>query len=369
MSYSRIKYQKLKDITENIFIKFGYSREDSAIIANVILESDLRGIESHGVQRLNLYYKLIKDGKIKINEQIEIVHETSVSAVIDAHEVAGQLSSYKAMQLAIQKAKDTGFGMVVARNSNHYGIAGYYPTMAVKEGLLGISMSNGEAMIPPTFGKKAMMGTNPIAVAINAKPYPFILDMATSIVPRGKIEVYIKKNQQIPLGWGLDRNGNKTQEPGEVHYALKSKLFGGLLPLGGATETFGGHKGYGLALLVEIFTGIFAGGYTSNFTHGYSGEGMPLKNEVKLCPCFIAIDYGIFGDKSEIEDRLSTYLQQIRDSAKAEGHTKIYTHGEKEVEARHERLKNGILVNETTFAEIVNFCNELGVDGPVALES
>jgi L-2-hydroxycarboxylate dehydrogenase (NAD+) len=366
MSYLRIEYEKMKSITQNVFLKFGYSQENSEIIADVILESDLRGIESHGVQRLNWYYRHIQQGRIKVKEQMEIVHETPVSAVIDAHESIGQLTSYHGMQLAIQKAKNTGFGMVVARNANHYGIAGYYPTMALREGLLGISMSNGEAMVPPTFGKRAMMSSNPIAIAINAKPYPFILDMATSVVPRGKTEVYVKKKKPLPLGWGLDRNGKETQDAVEVNYAIKNKFFGGILPLGGITETFGGHKGYGLALMVEIFTGIFADGYTSNFTNGYTGPGMPRKNEVKLCPCFIAIDYGIFGDKTKIEDRLSVYLQQIRDSEKAEGQSRIYTHGEKEAEARQDRLQNGILVNDATLTEIQKLCEELGIEGPVA---
>jgi L-2-hydroxycarboxylate dehydrogenase (NAD+) len=366
MSYSRIEYEKMKRIAEDVFLQFGYSRKDSKIIADVILEADLRGIESHGVQRLNHYYQSIKQGKVKVNQQIEIVHETPVSAVIDAHEVAGQLSSYQAMQLAIQKTKNVGLGMVVTKNANHYGIAGYYPNMAIKEGLLGISMTNAEAMIPPTFGKRAMLGTNPIAVGINAEPYPFILDMATSVVPRGKTEVYIKKKQPMPLGWALDRNGRETQDAVEVNYVIKNKLFGGLLPLGGALEIFGGHKGYGLALMVEIFTGIFAGGYTSNFTCGYSGPGIPLKNEFKFCSCFITIDYGIFGDKTEIENKLSIYLQQIRDSEKAEGQTRIYTHGEKEAEARQDRIKNGILVNDATLAEIQKLCDELGIEGPVA---
>jgi L-2-hydroxycarboxylate dehydrogenase (NAD+) len=365
MSYSRIEYRRMKSIVGNMLLKFGYSQEDSVIIADVILESDLRGIESHGVQRLNGYYKTIKQGKIKVNEQIEIVHETSISAVIDAHEVAGQLSGYKAMQLAIKKSKNNGFGIVVTRNGNHYGIAGYYPMMAVREGLLGISMTNSEAIMPPTFGKRAMLGTNPIAVAINARPAPFILDMATSVVPRGKTEVYLKKKQKMPLGWALDSNGRETQDAAEVNYAIKNKLWGGLLPLGGASELFGGHKGYGLALVVEILTGIFAEGYTSNFTYGYSGVGIPLKNEVKVCSCFIAIDYGIFGDKSKIEDRLSIFLQQLRDSEKAEGKTRIYTHGEKEAEARQDRIANGILVNEATLAEIKNLCDELGIEGPV----
>jgi L-2-hydroxycarboxylate dehydrogenase (NAD+) len=352
MSYLRIGYQKIKNITENVFQKFGYSQEDSQIIAAVILEADLRGIESHGVQRLDFYYQGIKEEKIKVNEEIEIVHETPIATVIDAHEVAGQLSGYKAMRLAIQKAKDTGFGIVVVKNANHYGIAGYYPIMAIKEGLLGISMTNTDAMIPPTFGKKAMLGTNPIAVGINAKPYPFILDIATSVISRGKTEVFEKKNQPIPSGWGLDRNGRETKDAEEINYALKNKLFGGLLPLGGALETFGGHKGYGLALMVEIFTGIFAGGYTSNFIFGH-----------KFCSCFMALDYSVFGDKTEIENRLSVYLQQIRDSEKVEEHARIYTHGEKEADARQERLANGILVNDATFVEIQKLCEKLGIEG------
>lgn len=363
MGYSRIKYETMKNIADSVFEKLGYSREDSQAISNVILESDLRGIESHGVQRLDLYYRSIKQGKIKVNEGMEIIYETPVSAVVDAHEIAGQLSGQKAMNMAIQKAKSTGFGMVAVRNANHYGIAGYYATMALKEGMMGISMTNAEAIIPPTFGKRAMLGTNPIAVAINAKPYPFILDIATSVVPRGKTEVYVKKNQPMPLGWAIDANGKETQDAVELNYNIRQKLCGGILPLGGSTEMFGGHKGYGLALLVEIMTGIFAGGYTSNRTYGYSGAGMPLKNEVKTCPCFIAIDYGIFGDKAEIEDRLSKYLQEIRDSEKVEGYDRIYTHGEKEMEARKDRLENGILVNEATLEEIRKICIELGLHG------
>jgi L-2-hydroxycarboxylate dehydrogenase (NAD+) len=360
MSYLRIEYQKLKNITENVFWKFGYSPEDSQTIAAVILEADLRGIESHGVQRLNFYYQGIKQGKIKVNGQIAIVHETPVSAVIDAHEVAGQLSGCQAMQLAIQKAKHTSFGMVVVRNANHYGIAGYYPIMAIKEGLLGLSMTNTDAMLPPTNGKKAMLGTNPIAVGINAHPYPFILDMATSVISRGKTEVYEKIKQPMPTGWGLDRNGQETRDAEEINYALRNKLFGGLLPLGGALKTFGGHKGYGLALMVEIFTGIFAGGNTSNHIFDYIFAS-------KFCSCFMAIDYGIFGDKTEIENRLSIYLQEIRDSEKVEGQTRIYTHGEKEAEMRQERIQNGILVNDATLAEIQKLCTKFGIEGPVAV--
>jgi L-2-hydroxycarboxylate dehydrogenase (NAD+) len=364
MDYSRIEYQKIRSIVKNVFLKFGYSQEDSEIITKIILEADLRGIESHGVQRLDLYYRLIKQGRIKVGGQTEIVHETPVSAVIEAHEVAGQLSGYQAMRLAIQKAKSVGLGMVVTRNGNHYGIAGYYPTMAIKEELLGISMTNADATVPPIFGKRAMLGTNPIAVGINARPCPFLLDMATSVVPGGKTEVYVKKEQPMPLGWALDRNGRETREAVEVNDVFKNKLFGGLLSLGGATETSGGHKGYGLGLMVEIFTGIFSGGCTSNFSWRNFDPGTPRKNAFRVSSCFIAVDYGIFGDKSGIEDRLSVYLQQIRDSEKAEGQTIIYTHGEKGAEARQERMANGIVVNAATLAEIEKLCRELGIEGP-----
>jgi L-2-hydroxycarboxylate dehydrogenase (NAD+) len=235
--------------------------------------------------------------------------------------------------------------------------------MAIKEGLLGISMTNADATVPPIFGKRAMLGTNPIAVGINARPYPFLLDMATSVVPSGKVEVYLKKGQPMPLGWALDRNGRETRDAAEVNEVFQNKLFGGMLSLGGATETFGGHKGYGLGLMVELFTGIFSGGCTSNFSWRNSGPERPLQNEFRVSSCFSAIDYGIFGDKSEIEDRLSGYLQQIRDSEKAEGQTRIYTHGEKEAEARQERMTNGILVNDATLAEIEKLCVELGIAG------
>lgn len=367
MGYNRFKYEDMKEVAREVFKKLGYSKENSEIIADVILESDLRGIESHGVQRLNLYYNSIKNGKIKVDAEIEVIHETQISAVLDAHEAAGQLASNKAMNMAINKAKVCGFGMVLVKNSNHNGIEGYYATKAQKEGLLGITMTNSEAIMPPTFGKRAMLGTNPIAVAMNAKPYPYILDMATSVVPRGKTEVYVKKNQPMPLGWAIDGNGHETADPVEVNANIKNKVCGGILPLGGSTETFGGHKGYGLALLVEIMTGIFAGGFTSNWTYGYSGPGVPLKNEVKTCSCFIAIDYGIFGNKAEIEERLSTYMQEIRDSEKADGHDRIYTHGEKEMEAHKDRMENGILVNDATLEEIRKMCAALEINLPKSI--
>ena len=366
MAYFRIKYESAKAFAEAVFVKLGYADEDAKGIADVILESDLRGIESHGVQRLDLYYKSVLNGRIRVNAQIEVLNETPTFAVLDAHQAAGQLTSIKAMNMAIKKAKAVGFGMAVVKDGNHNGIAGYYATMAQKEGLLGVSMTNAEGIIPPTYGKRALLGTNPISVSISAEPYPYLLDMSTSVVPRGKIEVYSKKKQPMPVGWCIDRNGKDTQDPDELLYDIKNKICGGILPLGGSGEMLGGHKGYGLALLVEIFTGIFAGGFTSNRTYGYEGPGKPQKNEVRTSTCFIALNYGMFGDKKEIERRLSNYLQELRDSEKAEGYDRIYTHGEKEMEARRDRLAKGILVNEATLEELKKISDALKLSMPEA---
>ncbi len=364
MGYSRIKYEDMKRVVESTFQNLGYSTKDSEDIAEVILEADLRAIESHGVQRLILYYVQTKNGLIKKDVRPEIIKETPVSALIDGNAGSGQISSQFAMRIAIKKAKKTGIAIVTVRNSNHNGIEGYYASMAQKEGLLGMVMTNTEAIMVPTFGKRAMLGTNPIAVSVSADPYPFLLDMATTVIPRGKLEVYIKKDAPVPMGWITDEAGNVSQDARTVNENIKNKVCSGILPLGGVGEMFSGHKGYGLGLMVEILTGIISGGYTSNHCYGVTTPDVPPKNEVKTSHTFIAIDYGMFGDKKEIEKHLSVYLQELRDSEKADGQNRIYTHGEKEAEIRKDRLQRGILCNDKTVGEIKNICADLGITLP-----
>lgn len=351
MGYSRYKYEDLKNLCNVAFERFGFSKVDSETITDVLLLSDLFGIESHGVQRLVRYHKGIKSGMMKVDAEMEIVHETPVSAVIDAQKGMGQVVGKRAMEMAIKKAKSLGMGMVVVRNSNHYGIAGYYARMAAQEGLLGMSMTNSEAIQVPTFGKTAMMGSNPIAISMPAEPYPFLLDMSTTVVTRGKLEVYNKRGEALPLGWALDSKGVDSSDAKDILYNIQNKLGGGIVPLGGSSEEFGGHKGYGLGVSVELFTAILSSGLTANHTHTNNVGG--------TCHWFFAVDYGIFGDKKRIEADMSKYLQELRDSEKAEGAARIYTHGEKEIEAYNDRLANGILVNENTVEEIHNMCNYL----------
>lgn len=347
-------YEALKRFCTDAFLKFGFSEEEADIIVDVLLTSDLYGIESHGMQRLVRYHKGIEKGLIKVDAKPEIVFETPVSAVIEGHDCMGQLVSYKAMNIAIEKAKKVGMAIVTVRNSNHYGIAGYYAKMACKEGLIGMSMTNSEAIMVPTFGKKAMLGSNPIAIAMPAEPYDFFFDASTSVVTRGKLEIYNKLHKPLPPVWALGADGKGSENADEVLKNIVAKAGGGIMPLGGEYEQTGSHKGYGYGMLCEIFTSILSGGLTSNHTH-IGGKG-------GTCHGFIAINPEVFGSADEIREHLSTFLKELRESPKAEGQERIYTHGEKEVLALKERLENGIAVNIGTVAEMVDLCKYLGMD-------
>lgn len=347
-------YESLKKFCTDAFLKFGFNKDECDIIVDVLLTSDLYGIESHGMQRLVRYHKGIEKGLIKVDAKPEVVFETPVSAVIEGNDGMGQLLGHKAMTMAIEKAKKTGMAIVSVRNSNHYGIAGYYAKMACKEGLIGMSMTNSEAIMVPTFARKAMLGSNPIAIAMPAEPYDFFFDASTTVVTRGKLEIYNKLDKPLPDMWALDKEGKKSSDASDVLKNIVAKAGGGIMPLGGETEQSGSHKGYGYGMLCEIFCSILSMGLTSNHTH-IGGKG-------GTCHGFIAIDPKVFGDADAIKEHLSTFLQELREAPKAEGQERIYTHGEKEVFAYKDRMENGIDVNIGTVAEMVDLCKYLGMD-------
>ncbi|MBR5247540.1 MAG: Ldh family oxidoreductase [Lachnospiraceae bacterium] len=345
MKYYHVDYDKLRLFSVRVFQGYGFSEEQSNQITDVLLAADLSGIESHGVQRLIRYHKEITGGLVKLDAKPEVVFETPLSAVIEGNDCMGQILGVQAMQMAIDKAKASGFGMITVRNSNHYGIAGYYAKMAADQGLIGMSMTNTEAIMVPTFGRQAMLGTNPIAFAMPADPTPYVFDAATTVVPRGKLEVYVKRGNGLPIGWALDETGHDSSDPDRVLTNIINKTGGGILPLGGSGELTSGYKGYGFAMLCEIASAILSGGTTSNYIYKTPGRA-------NIAHCFIALDYGMFGDKKEIEASLSKYLQEVRDSAKAEGEDRIYIHGEKEAEAKERVLREGVSLNEKTYAEM-----------------
>ena len=349
-----ISEKALRLLEERIFVREGFSDEDAGAIADVLMQADLFGIESHGAQRMMYYHQNILSGSVNTQAQIETVRETPVSALLDAHFAMGQLSGVRAMEIAIEKAKKTGVGMVCVRNSSHFGIAGYYPLMALREGLCAFSMTNTGPIMVPTFGREMMLGTNPIAFCMPADPYPFWFDASTTVVTLGKVEVHAKRGRLMPEGWTIDADGHIATDAGKMNQSILAGDMGGILPLGGAGETHSGHKGYGLAIMVEALTGVLAQGLMSPEMQGAHGD--------HTSHFFLAFDPGMFGEPEMIRAQMSRYLQMLRDSEKLPGESRIYTPGEKAFESMTRRREEGIPVEEKTLAELRAIACELGVE-------
>ena len=357
----RIPVAALHTFCTRVFEKLGVPPEDAALTSEVLLSADLRGVDSHGVARLPRYVNGLRDGVMKPSPELRIVHETPTTATLDAADGLGQPAGVRGMKLAIQKAKEMGTGFVAVRNSNHYGIAGYYALMALKHDLIGISLTNAATLVVPTFGKKALFGTNPISVAVPAgEERPYVLDMATSTVPRGKLEVYDRLGKEMPIGWATDSEGNPTQDAELALRGLASKdVLGGLLPLGGAGELFSGHKGYGLALLVEILCGVLAGTAYASLVYptGPDGESLPSK----IGHFFGAIRIDGFRPVDQFKADMDDLIRMTKSSPKAEGQDRIYIQGEKEFEKEAERRRNGLPRHPAVVANIMKISEELDV--------
>ncbi|MBQ7821845.1 MAG: Ldh family oxidoreductase [Clostridia bacterium] len=357
MDYINYSVEKLEKFCNTAFQKFGFNENEAKQITDVLLLADLYGIESHGTQRLVRYHKAIEKGSVKPNAKPEIVFETPVSAVIDGHDGMGQLISVFATELAIEKALKSGIAFVTVRNSNHFGIAGYYTKMACDRGFIGISSTNSESIMVHTNSKEAILGSNPLAFAMPAEPYPFWFDAATTVVPRGKLEVYNKRSKPLASGWATDETGKVCTDAEHVLDCINAHgEGGGILPVGGISEETGGHKGYGYSMISEIFSAILSGGATSNHHVRAVGKG------AGSCHSFIVIDPKIFGDPDEIKRRLSVFLKELRDAKRADENIQIYTHGEKERISYEKRMKEGINVNISTVAEMKSICDYLGLD-------
>lgn len=350
-----ISEKALRAFMERAFEREGFTAEEARTIADVLMQADLFGIESHGAQRMMYYHQNIASGSVDMNAQIELVRETSVSALLDAHFAMGHLAGVRAMQMAIDKAKKTGIGVTCVRNSSHYGIAGYYTLMAAKEGLCAFSMTNTGPIMVPTFGREMMLGTNPIAFCMPADPYPFWFDASTTVVTLGKVEVHAKREKPMPEGWTINAQGDIETDAGKMNQSILAGDMGGILPLGGIGETHSGHKGYGLAIMVEALTGVLAQGLMSPEMQGAHGD--------HTSHFFLAFDPGMFGEPGAIRAQMSRYLTMLRESERLPGEKRIYTPGEKAFESMERRIKEGIPVEEKTLAELRRIADELGVEG------
>ncbi len=345
----------------DVFTGLGVPAEDAAICADVLIAADLRGIESHGIGRLKYYYDRIRAGVQKTHTQIQVIKDTETTAVLDGGHGMGHVIAYRAMQMAIEKARRYGLGAVAVRNSTHFGIAGYYPLMAVKEGMMGLTVTNARPAIAPTFGTEPMLGTNPIAFADPTDlPFPFCFDAATSITQRGKIEVLEREEAPAPMGWVIDARGDPVTDPTAILKGLDSGE-AALLPLGGAGELMGGHKGYGLAAVVEILSASLQEGAFLKDLLGKAPDGS--RRPYMLGHFFLAIHIEHF-IPLEVSRRITTQiLLELQRSRKAPGCERIYVAGEKEYEMEQERRRTGIPVNENLQRELQIMRDELGIPG------
>ncbi|MDD4113063.1 MAG: Ldh family oxidoreductase [Herbinix sp.] len=356
-----VSWELIGDFMTEAFVKVGVPLDDAKICTDVLLESDRRGIESHGCNRFKpIYIDRINAGIQNPVTEFEVVKETPTTALIDGHDGMGMVISYKAMNMAIEKAKKYGMGMVAVRNSTHYGIAGYYNTMATKQNMIGISGTNARPSIAPTFGVENMLGTNPLSFGIPTdEDFSFQFDCATSIMQRGKIEVYARTGKEMPKGTVIGSDGSQLTDSADILKKLNTGE-AALAPLGGIGEELGGYKGYGFATVVEILSAALQAG---SYLHMLSGIG---KNNEKvpyhLGHFFIAIDTEAFVGAESFKKTSGDILRDLRASKKAPGEDRIYTAGEKEYLAYLDRKDKGVPIGESVQKEFITVRDSLGLD-------
>jgi len=356
--YIRIKVDALQEFTTNVFNKFGVPAEDAKIAADILIAADQRGIGSHGLQRLTRYTNGLKTGVMKPIADIKVLKETPNTLLISGGDGLGQVVGYKAMELVIEKALKNNIAFAAVRDSNHYGIAGYYAMMALEHNLIGFSITNSAPLMVPTHGRNAIIGTNPISIAVPAgKEQPFVLDMATSTVTRGEVEVYAREGKPMPITWATDELGNPTQDASRVEANLLEKKGGGLIPLGGAEEEGGGHKGYGLCVALDILSGVLSG---SAF-----GPNLYAKKDVpaKVSHSFGAIKIDAFIELALFKSMMDEYINVLKNSEKAAGKDRIFIHGEKEFEL-YEQQKEEVRLYYKVVEELRKIAEKVNIKAP-----
>jgi L-2-hydroxycarboxylate dehydrogenase (NAD+) len=350
-----IPFEIIERFMVDVMVNAGIPEADARIVSDVLIQADKFGFDSHGVNRLKpIYLDRIKDGILNPVTDYKIIREGPTTAVIDGQNGMGHVISYNAMKLAIEKARKFGMAMVTVRNSTHFGFAGYYPLMAVRENMIGITGTNARPSIAPTFGVENMLGTNPMTYGIPSdESFPFLLDCATSITQRGKVELYAREGKDLPKGWVIDENGESKTNSAEVLNDLISGK-AALTPLGGVGEETGGYKGYGYATVVEIFSAALQQGAFMKMLSGYNdGKKIPYS----IGHFFIVIDISAFTDPVDFKKTTGDILRELRASRKMPGQSRIYTAGEKEYDTWIERKDKGVPFNKELLEEFRVLCN------------
>ena len=364
-SVSRYSASSLHDFCSQVLQTCGVPPDEAAVTADVLIDTDLHGIDSHGIAHLQLYANHILSGAYKTARTISIVHETPCTALVDGGGGIGHPTAVRAMQVAIAKAKQVGSSNVAVRHSHHFGAAGYYAAMALEHDTIGYCMTNAGPGVLPTFGLQPLLGTNPIALAIptDQEP-PFVLDMATSVKAYGKLEIAIREGKSIPAGWFLKADGSMGADPKEFPHWRGSTLDrrGGMLPLGGAGEDTSGYKGFGLSLGVELLAAVLSGDSPSAFMKIY-----PNCPEPSISHFFGAMRIDAFRPAAEFKADVDLLLKKIKSSEKVPGGDRIYIPGEKEADCVRERRQNGIPLHAKVVESLSKLAQERGVPAPQPL--
>ncbi|OGV58703.1 MAG: hypothetical protein A2X45_22415 [Lentisphaerae bacterium GWF2_50_93] len=340
----------LRNFSTEILERAGVPSDEAAIVADSMIESNMRGLDTHGVTRLlPIYVARIQAGVMEPRARITIERDRPACILLDAHNSLGQVAARRAMELAIGRAQKMGTSLVGARNMNHYGASSCWTMMALAHDQIGFSTCNTPPFVPPTGGKKAIFGTNPFSFAIpGGDEGPIVVDMATTTVARGRIALYEKQGLPIPEGWGLDRDGIPTKSAEE---AMKGFL-----------QFMAGYKGYGISLVIDTLSGLLTGALFGMHVGGPIAED--LSRPSGFGAMFGAVSIDAFMDVSEFKTRMDTALREIRNSERAPGVKRIYVPGEQSAEKAVLRRKDGIPLPEAVITELVQLGDKLGVPFP-----
>ena len=356
-----LDFETMRAFMVDVFKGLGVPEEDARTCADVLITADQRGIDSHGVGRLKpIYYdRIAKYGIQEPVTEFEVIRDSMAVAVVDGHHGMGMVVASRCMAMAIERARTYGLGMVVARNSTHYGIAGYYALMACRENMIGLTGTNARPSIAPTFGVENMLGTNPLVFGFPTdEEFAFTNDYATSISQRGKIEQYAREGTPLPPGWVISRDGGTRTDPAQVLEELISGT-AALAPLGGIGEETAGYKGYGYATVVEVLSAALQQGAFMKQLSGFDPDG----NRVPYClgHFFMAVNIAAFTDVDAFKKTTGDILRALRSSRKSPGEKRIYTCGEKEHLAWLERRDKGVPLNVPLQKQLVEMRDELGL--------
>jgi LDH2 family malate/lactate/ureidoglycolate dehydrogenase len=338
MTFHTFPEQHLRNFTQNVFLKMGCNEKDAILAADVLLRSDLRGIDSHGVARLSGYVRLWEKQRINATPNIRIVHETPTTATIDGDAGLGLVVAPFAMKVAMEKAAIYGTGWVAVKNSNHFGIAGYHALMAVEQDMIGISMTNASPLVAPTYANERLLGTNPMCYAFPAGKYPpVIVDMATSAAANGKLEIAQRANSPIPEGWAQDKDGKTSVNPNEL------KAGGSLLPLG-SDKDHGSHKGYGLSATVDILSAVLSGANYGPWVPPFVAFLEPSANPVGegLGHFFGAMRVDGFRPAEDFKNHLDNWIERFKSAKTVDPDKRVIIPGEPEHAFEQERKVSGI---------------------------